>query len=193
MSDIVRYIISQLFVLNNYVFAMLTYNVRKRKTILLFNMIAATSVLVGFALLGAYSGMAMSIITIIRTIIFLIDDKINGQSKEMQLKDWIIFFVVSSMCLVCAVFTYENWWSMISIFATILYSFSVCQKNMFVYRIVGIPTSIAWIIYNAYVKSIVGVALETALLIVEIIGVVRFRKETQRKRQVARLVSRLLG
>ncbi len=193
MSDMVRYIISQLFVLNNYVFAMLTYNVRKRKTILLFNMIAATSVLVGFALLGAYSGMAMSIITIIRTIIFLIDDKINGQSKEMQLKDWIIFFVVSSMCLVCAVFTYENWWSMISIFATILYSYSVCQKNMFVYRIVGIPTSIAWIIYNAYVKSIVGVALETALLVVEIIGVVRFRKETQRKRQVARLVSRLLG
>ena len=156
-------------------------------------MIAATSVLVGFALLGAYSGMAMSIITIIRTIIFLIDDKINGQSKEMQLKDWIIFFVVSSMCLVCAVFTYENWWSMISIFATILYSYSVCQKNMFVYRIVGIPTSIAWIIYNAYVKSIVGVALETALLVVESIGVVRFRKETQRKRQVARLVSRLLG
>lgn len=193
MSDMVRYIISQLFVLNNYVFAMLTYNVRKRKTILLFNMIAATSVLVGFALLGAYSGMAMSIITIIRTIIFLIDDKINGQSKKMQLKDWIIFFVVSSICLVCAVFTYENWWSMISIFATILYSYSVCQKNMFVYRIVGIPTSIAWIIYNAYVKSIVGVALETALLVVEIIGVVRFRKETQRKRQVARLVSRLLG
>ena len=193
MSDMVRYIISQLFVLNNYVFAMLTYNVRKRKTILLFNMIAATSVLVGFALLGAYTGMAMSIITIIRTIIFLIDDKINGQSKKMQLKDWIIFFVVSSICLVCAVFTYENWWSMISIFATILYSYSVCQKNMFVYRIVGIPTSIAWIIYNAYVKSIVGVALETALLVVEIIGVVRFRKETQRKRQVARLVSRLLG
>lgn len=193
MSDMAIYIISQLFVLNNYLFAMLTYNVRKRKTILLFNMIAATSVLVGFALLGAYSGMAMSIITIIRTIIFLIDDKMNGQSKEMMKKDWIIFFIVSTMCLVCAVFTYEKWWSMISIFATILYSYSVCQKNMFVYRVVGIPTSVAWIIYNAYVKSIVGVVLETALLFVEIIGVIRFRKETQRKRQVARLVSRLLG
>lgn len=193
MNDVAIYIISQLFVLNNYVFAMLTYNVRKRKSILIFNMIASSSVLIGFALLRAYSGMAMAIITIIRTIIFMIDDKINGQTKDMKAKDWIIFFVVSAMCLVCATFTYENMWSMLSIFATILYSFSVCQKNMFVYRVLGIPTSVAWIIYNIYVKSIVGAVLETVLLLVEIIGVVRFRKETQRKRQVARLVTRLLG
>lgn len=193
MSDVAIYIISQLFILNNYAFAMLTYNVRRRKTILLFNMIAASSVLVGFALLGAYSGMAMSIVTIIRTIIFMIDDNINGQTKEMNKKDWIIFFIISAICVLFAIPTYENLWSMLSIFATILYSFSVCQKNMFIYRVLGIPVSIAWIAYNIYVKSVVGVVLETALVFVEIIGITRFRKETQRKRQVARLVTRLLG
>ena len=167
--------------------------VLKNGTILLFNMIAASSVLVGFALLGAYSGMAMSIVTIIRTIIFMIDDNINGQTKEMNKKDWIIFFIISAICVLFAIPTYENLWSMLSIFATILYSFSVCQKNMYIYRVLGIPVSIAWIAYNIYVKSVVGVVLETALVFVEIIGITRFRKETQRKRQVARLVTRLLG
>ncbi len=193
MNDIAIYVISQLFIFNNYLFAMLTYNVRKRKTILLFNMISALSALVGFALLRAYSGMAMSIVIIIRTIIFMIDDKINGKTKEMKAKDWIIFLIVCAMCLACAIPTYENLWSMFSIFATILYSFSVCQKNMYAYRVIGVPVSIAWIIYNVYVKSVVGAVMETILVLVEIIGIIRFRKETQRKRQVARLVNRLLG
>ena len=138
------------------------------------------------------AGMAMAVISIIRTIIFMLDEKVNGQTKEMKLRDWIIFLMVSTMCLVAAIFTYENVWSMLSIFATILYSFSVCQKNMFVYRLLGIPTSAAWIAYNIYVNSVVGIALESALVVVEVIGIVRFRKETKRKRQVARLVNRLL-
>lgn len=193
MNNVGIYVVSQIFMLNNYLFAMLTYNVRKRKTILLFNLIASTSVLIAFLLLEAYSGVAMAIVNLIRTFLFLIDEKINGRKTKMRTNDWIIFFVISGLAVACAIPTYENIWSMCSIFSTIVYSFSVCQKNMFAYRVLGIPASIGWIIYNIYVKAVVGVVLETALLIIEIIGVIRFGKETKRKRHVSRLVYRLLG
>jgi hypothetical protein len=60
-----------------------------------------------------------------------------------------------------------------SVFATMLYTYSVWQKKISIYKILGIPVGIIWIIYNIYIVSIFGIILEVVLLISAIIGIVR--------------------
>ena len=60
-----------------------------------------------------------------------------------------------------------------SVFATMLYTYSVWQKKTSIYKILGIPVGIIWISYNIYIVSIFGIILEVVLLISAIIGIVR--------------------
>lgn len=67
-------------------------------------------------------------------------------------------------------FTYEGFLSLLSVFATMLYTYSVWQKKTIVYKLCGIPIGILWVLYNLYVKSIFGVILEAILLVSSSIG-----------------------
>ena len=62
---------------------------------------------------------------------------------------------------------------MMSIAATMLYTYSVWQKKTSVYKILGIIIEVIWIIYNIYIFSIFGIIVEIFLLISAIIGIIR--------------------
>ena len=64
-----------------------------------------------------------------------------------------------------------------SVIATSLYTFSVWQKNVKVYKYLGIPMGILWISYNIYIMSIVELVLESALFISVLISIILSRKK----------------
>ena len=72
--------------------------------------------------------------------------------------------------IISTVFTYDGYLSLLSVFATMIYTYSVWQKKTIVYKLLGIPVGVLWILYNIYVKSIFGVILESILLIASITG-----------------------
>ena len=74
------------------------------------------------------------------------------------------------MIIISTVFTYDGLLSLLSVIATMTYTYSVWQKKTNVYKFLGIPVGILWILYNIYVKSIFGVILESILLIASITG-----------------------
>ena len=51
-----------------------------------------------------------------------------------------------------------------------LYTYSVWQKKTSIYKLLGIPVGILWILYNIYVQSIFGIILESLLLICSTTG-----------------------
>jgi hypothetical protein len=61
-----------------------------------------------------------------------------------------------------------------------IYTYSAWQKNPKIYKILGIPASLCWIIYNIYVKSIFGIILETALLAFELVGTIKSYKKIEK-------------
>ena len=63
-----------------------------------------------------------------------------------------------------------------SVAATMLYTYSVWQKNTKVYKWLGVPVSLCWITYNIYISSLFGIILETVLMTSAIIGYLRERK-----------------
>lgn len=166
------YIASQVFTIIMYVFLALTYYAKDRKTVLIFSFISLIANGLEYVLLNAYTGLAMCIVALFRNIYFLYDEKKFGKSDKINKKDIIVLIVVYIAIIISTVFTYEGFLSLLSVIATMMYTYSVCQKSTKVYKFFGMPVGILWIFYNAYVKSLFGVILETILLICTIIGYV---------------------
>lgn len=170
------YIFSQIFFLMNYIFLMITYQIKKRNIIVFLNLLGCLSMMMAYILLDAPAGLAMVFVSIARNIIFVIDEKVNGKNSVTMKKDYIIMAVLLIACALCAIPTFEGVWSLAAIGATMAYTISACQKNIKVYRWMGIISGSLWILYNIYIESIVGIVFELVLLIAVIVGLVRIYK-----------------
>ena len=164
------YIISQIFTIIMYILLGITFYVKERKAVLILNFIATISIAIAYILLGAWTGLAMSIVVIIRNIIFLLDEKKNGKRENINKTDIVILVVLYAISLISAVFTYEALLSLLSVAATMLNTYSVWQKDIKIYKLLGSPTSMLWILYNIYIISVFGIILESVLLICSVTG-----------------------
>lgn len=167
--DIV-YILSQVFTIIMYALLALSYYAKDRKKVLILSFLSLIANGLAYILLSAWSGFAMCIIALIRNIIFLVDENKNGKRETNTKIDIVILIVLYVVAIISAVFTYEGFLSLFSVFATILYTYSVWQKKTNIYKLLGIPIGILWVFYNFYVKSIFGIILEAILLICSITG-----------------------
>lgn len=181
MELTVTYIVSQIFTIIMYALMSLTYYLKDRKSILIVSFLSMIANGLAYLLLHAWSGMAMCIIAIIRNIVFIIDENKNGKKDKMVKLDIIVLIAVYISCIISGIFTYEGALSLLSVFATMMYTYSVCQKDTKIYKLLGIPVGILWVIYNTYVKSIFGIILEGILLICSISGYIIEKKNIKRK------------
>ncbi len=167
------YILSQVFVIINYVLLICTYQVKSRKTILILNIVSLLSSAVAYFLLSAYSALAMTFISLLRNTIYLINEKKNGVNKN----NIYMLIIIYLLCIILAYFTYDGFLSLMSVFATMIYTYAVWQKSTKVYKWLGIPVGITWFTYNVYIKSLFGMIFEFVLMIAVIIGIVRANRE----------------
>lgn len=173
------WVLSQIFIVVSYSLLAITYFKKDRKSILLFGFGSLIATALSYAFLSAWSGFLMSLVAFTRNIIFLIQNKKENDTKITYI-DWIILIALYSFSIVSAIFTYDGFLSLLSVIATMLYTFSVWQKNTKVYKIVGFPVSLLWIIYNIYVKSLFGCICECAILVSAVIGTIKeSRKEKE--------------
>ena len=177
MELTLTYILSQVFTIIMYVLLAVTYYVKDRKTVLIISFASLIANILAYVLLSAWTGLAMCIVAMLRNIYFLIDEKQYGKRDEITKKDVIVLIVVYIAIIISTLFTYEGFLSLLSVFATCLYTYSVWQKKVVVYKFCGIPVGILWVLYNLYVKSVFGVILEAILLVCSIGGYVLEKKK----------------
>lgn len=166
------YILSQVFVTIYYVFVIATYQEKKRERILSMNMISLVAMGVSYFFLSAYSGISMIIIGMIRNIMFFFDEKYKKTDKisTWNIIELIILFALS---IIFSMITYDGPLSMMPVISTLLYTFSIWQQDTQVYKILGVPIGLTEIIYNVYIKSIIGVIFEGLTFLSAIIGYIR--------------------
>lgn len=170
MELTINYVMSQVFTILMYVLLAITYYVKNRKTVLVISFLSLVANAIAYVLLNAYTGLAMCIVALIRNIWFIIDEKKNGKQEKIVKKDVVSLIIIYILTIISTFFTYEGFLSLLSVFATMLYTYSVWQKKTIVYKLCGIPIGIWWVLYNLYVKSIFGVILEAILLVSSSIG-----------------------
>lgn len=174
------YILSQVFTIITYVLLGITYYAKNRKAVLVISFLSVAANGIAYIFLNAWTGLAMCIVALVRNIIFLVDEKKNGKRNNINKTDIVILIILYAISIISAMFTYDGFFSLLSVFATMLYTYSVWQKNTTTYKLLGIPIGILWIAYNIYIFSIFGIILETILLICSISGYILEKNSKQK-------------
>jgi len=173
------YIASQVLTVAMYITLAITYYLKDRKAILLVNFLGCIFIASAYLLLSAYTGMAMALIAITRNIIFLIDEKKNGKSETINKKDIVILLSLYLIIIIVTIPFYNGFLSLLSVFATFVFTFAVWQKKIIVYKFLGMPISLLWLSYNIFILSLFGIVLESIIVIFAAIG---FILEWKRKK-----------
>lgn len=171
------FIISQIFVIISYSFLAITYALKERKKILICSFAAVAANAIAFMFLSAWSGFLMSFVAMTRNVIFLFKDK--NKKDKIDYVDWIILAVLYAISIVSAIFTYEGLYSLLSVAGTMIYTFAIWQKNPKLYKLLSIPSSVLWVIYNIFVFSIFGAVLESIIVVCEVIGTISAYKKNK--------------
>lgn len=160
-----NYILSQFFIVLSYFIFALTYYVKTRKGILLFNTLSIFSIGTGFWILGAYTGMAMGSISLTRNFALVLYEKKMGIATYTRKSEWALLAFLYLLTGIVAYFSFTSLFSLLAVFPTALYTFSIFQKSTKVYRFLGIFVSGSWVLYNIYVLSLFGIILESILVL----------------------------
>jgi hypothetical protein len=160
------YIVAQIVTIVFYAIFAYSYFLKKRRAILVAGIIGLILNAAAFVLLGAWSGLATCSIALIGNLI-----PYFKKTKKFGESTWFFMLILCALT-VAAIFTFNGFLSLMSVFATVCYRYSVWQKSPRVYKICGIPVGILWVIYNVFIASVFGVILESALLVFVIIGLI---------------------
>ena len=175
-----QYIISQIIIATSYTCLGLTYCSKKRKIILTLSFLANFTNACAYLLLGAFTSASMCAVSIGRDIIFIIDEKINGKSEKIAKKDIFILIGVYAISMISIILTFNGWKSLLYAVASMLYTYSIWQKNNKIYKFLGIPCYMIVIIESIVIKSILGLVLQSIALVGTI---VMFRKSQNEEKQ----------
>lgn len=164
----ITYILSQIFVIIYYLIYSWTFHLKDSNKILIFGIVATIISSISYVLLNAYTGMAMCFIAIVRNVLFT-------KSKKNTLNLILIFILT----IIASIFTYDGYFCLFNIIATLIYTYALWQKNTKTYKLLGIVVNGLMIVYDIYIKSIFGVILISIAFISSIVGFLKeYRSET---------------
>ncbi len=168
------------------------------KRIIFFKTVGSLLFALQYLLLGAYAGMIMDFIGSIRNIVFT-----SVVKKNKSTKPYIIFFSILTVVLgvLTIVFTWDksitavSKWSknikivtfltilisIISVVAKLLTTIAYGINNPHKIRMLNLPSSSCWAVYNFIVVSIAGVLNEIFVVSSIIVAEIRFKKTSKIK------------
>lgn len=178
------YIISQIITVIYFAILSLSYLLKDRTKILTANFVAHIGQTAAMVMLNGYTGAAMSVIMILRDLTLLMQEWQKSKGKEINKKvDLIILIVTVILIVALTIFTYNGPLSLLSVIATLITTFALRQKDVKMYKVLGLIAGILWLAYSIFIMSIMGIILETILVICSIIGYIKDIKREKVKQK----------
>lgn len=172
------YIISQIITILYFLILSFSYLLKDRKKILFLNFIAHIGQTTAMALLNGYTGSCMALIMTIRDLVFLGEEQIKTKDKKTNSKfNFIVFIITIILIILLTIISYNGLTSLLSVIATFLSTIGLWQKNSKVYKIIGFIVGILWLLYNVSIMSIMGIILETILILATVSGFIREKRK----------------
>lgn len=165
-----EYCISQFFVLLAYILCGATFFVKKKGYVLIISTGVCASFSVAYLFVSAWTGIAMNIVSFIRNLTFFLVAKYASKNKAMNILQLVFILFLTG---ICAVFTYDGLLSLAAVFAAALYTYAIWTSNRRHYKIYAIASSLAWIVYNFFVNFILGIILESVMVVCAIVALIK--------------------
>lgn len=179
MEITLQYFISQIFITCALVLQGSTYffNNRHRQliAIILSNLLSALC----FFILGGYVAVVMNVIAIARDVTsnFIYSHRAPENRDKITHTDcWLLALWVSLLSIGSA-FTAHGVLSMLPYFSTMIFTIAIWQKSVLVYRFAGLLTNSLLIAYNIFMHNLMGIVLQSGLLMFAILGFIAYFRE----------------
>lgn len=165
----IAWLIGQGFGIIAIILGFLSYQVHTQRQILWMQSAVAVVFCIHYALIGAYSALAMNSVNIVRNIAYDFRTRRNIKSKLIPL----IF--VAIQILMCAL-TWDGWFSVFVMIGICINTYCMSLSDPQTVRKSILVSSPFVLTYDIFVRSVGGSIYESIALISAAIGIIRFRK-----------------
>lgn len=152
-------------------FNFISFQSKSQKKLLIFNFLTASSICISYLFLGAFSGMVLNIVCMLRSLAY----GFLSNTPKMK-KTWRIVMPVAMG--ICGLFSWQGMSSLLVIIALILNTIYLASPNVQKIRYSIIFTSSLILIYNIIFSIWGGVFNEVIAISSSIIGIIRFRNKS---------------
>ena len=165
-----KYIIAQIIGLIAFIFSLVAYHRKDKKTILNNMLLSNILNLVHYLLLGAFSGCVTKILAIFRDYFIILKEKYKNLSNIA----YLIFFII--LYMIATIFTYNGILSILPLMSAIIYIIFIWNGNEILIKKTAFFCYFLWLIYNIFVLSIAGIVSNIISIISTLIAIKREKK-----------------
>lgn len=155
------------------VLGFINYQVKTREQVLYVHIATTVCFTLHYMFIGAYSGMAMNFVGIIRNIVFYFAGR-NGKVH----KGWSISFAL--IMGIMGILAWESWYSVLAVVGLVINSYSMSFSNPNNIRKSILITSPLVLAYDVLVHSLGGAVYEAIVIVSSVIGLIRYRKGAEK-------------
>jgi len=156
-----------------------SFQQNEHKRIVLLQLLANLCFVIHFYLMEAYTGALLNLIAALLSIVFVCKNQRWAASNL-----WLVFF--SLICVAAGIFTWQGPSSIMPMVGMILTTVAFGINNPKLTRLIAFPSSPLWLIYNILHRSYGGALTEVFSMTSIVIGMLRFDRRGQDKKQEIR-------
>ena len=159
--------------------AVICFQQKDRKKILIFQILVTAIWTLHFILLKNPTGAAINAMQVVRSILFLKKE----EYKWTQWMGWPVIFIV--ITVIIGIITWESPLSLLPVIGTSFSTVSLWMKKPKTIRLLTVPVSVLWGIFDAVNRSAAGVCNEVFTLVSIAVAIFRIdiKQERQKKKQ----------
>ena len=139
---------------------------------------------IGFSMISDWAGVIALAVGIGRDATNYTMYKLKSEPNKYRITKWdtmSIFFWIAVVIAV-SVPTVDTFLSWFAVFAAIVFTLAIWQKNILVFRLSSIIVQILWGVYMWHVDNTVGLYLRAVLITATLIGLFFYFKEQRKKK-----------
>ena len=144
------YILSQVLVFIGVILLAVSYLVKNKIMILILCFSSGICYMLQYFFLGAFAGIIVNLIGLIRVVWLFFDEKYNLKDR------FVILISLSLMIIIFVVMFYRGPQDIFVLIASLMFNYSMWQKDIKIYRWMSIFISALYITYNVLVFTILG-------------------------------------
>lgn len=156
------FIISQIFASITLCSVVIGFQIQKKSVMLFWITLANASMAFSYAFLGAWVGVALSIIATFRTISFMVLDKYRAKTPKWLDVSVLLAFLLVNCAATCL--TWSMWFEWVVLSGALLGVYGFWSKGKHASRICTFMFSSILITYNILVGNWIAIAVEASVL-----------------------------
>ena len=152
------------------VIAIISYQMKSQKNLLIWQIIASAVKGLSYLMLGAISGMALNMVGLVRNTVFF-RRKLKGEMGK------VIPIVFTVITVIVGIITWKEWYTVFNFSGMVIHAFCMSFSNSQKVRKSILITSPLVIIYDLFEQSYGSIVYESLAVASSIVGIVRHRNK----------------